>query len=179
MYNNYLSLMATQVGFISRQIHKYLASRIRNSGLEIWIRKKYLQIYNTASISLRFNLFLSYDLTPTDHKVRIYKEYHSVCPLEGIGTLPTPLSPASVPLSPEPKGWGAHSPAGEGLEKSQFRRLEVKLSTLPTLCYVPYLDMENGPLPQGAHSRTCPPPSWAGPGLLIDKCHSYLTLAEF
>ncbi len=34
----------------------------------------------------------------------IYKEYHSVCPLVGIDTLPTPLSPASVPLPPEPGG---------------------------------------------------------------------------
>jgi hypothetical protein len=50
------------------------------------------------------------------HKVRIYKEYHSVCPLVGIGILPTPLSPAS-----------------EGLGESHFRRLEKKLSTLPTL----------------------------------------------
>ncbi len=65
-----------------------------------------------------------------NHKVRIYKEYHSVCPLVGIVTLPTPLSPASVPL---PRRWGAHSPAGEGLGKPQFRRLEKKLSTLPTL----------------------------------------------
>ncbi len=46
---------------------------------------------------------------------------------------PTPLSPASVTLPPEPGG-GAHSPAGEGLGESQFRRLEKKLSTLPTLC---------------------------------------------
>ncbi len=68
------------------------------------------------------------------HKVRINKEYHSVCPLVGIGTLPTPLSPASVPLPPEPGG-GAHSPAGEGLGESQFRRLEKKVSTLPTLWY--------------------------------------------
>ncbi len=30
---------------------------------------------------------------------------------------------------------GGHSPAGEGLGESQFRRLEKKLSTLPTLCY--------------------------------------------
>ncbi len=42
------------------------------------------------------------------HKVRIYKEYHSVCPLVGIGTLPTPLSPASVPLPPE-LGGGGHT----------------------------------------------------------------------
>jgi hypothetical protein len=50
----------------------------------------------------------------TTHKVRIYKEYHSVCPLVGIGTLPTPLSPASVPLPPEP-GEGGLTPAGEGV----------------------------------------------------------------
>ncbi len=52
------------------------------------------------------------------HKVRIFKEYHSVCSLVGIGTLPTPLSPASVPLPPEPGGREAHSPAGEGLGES-------------------------------------------------------------
>ncbi len=34
----------------------------------------------------------------------------------------------------EDKGGGrAHSPTGEGLGESQFRRLEKKLSTLPTL----------------------------------------------
>jgi hypothetical protein len=44
---------------------------------------------------------------------------------------PTPLSQARVPLPPEPGG--AHSPAGEGLGEFQFRRLEKKLSTLPTL----------------------------------------------
>jgi hypothetical protein len=32
--------------------------------------------------------------------------YHSVCPFVGIGTLPNPLSPASVPLPPEPGGVG-------------------------------------------------------------------------
>ncbi len=47
---------------------------------------------------------------------------------------PTPsLSLASVPLPPGPRG-EAHSPAGEGLGESQFRRLQKKLSTLPTLC---------------------------------------------
>jgi hypothetical protein len=40
------------------------------------------------------------------HKVRIYEEYHSVCPLVGIGTLPTPLLPASVSLPPETGGRG-------------------------------------------------------------------------
>ncbi len=33
-----------------------------------------------------------------DHKVHIFIEYHSVCPLVGIGNLPPPFSPASVPL---------------------------------------------------------------------------------
>jgi hypothetical protein len=60
-----------------------------------------------------------------------YLDYHSVCPLVGIVTLPTPLSTVSVPLPPE-WGVGAHSPAGEGLGESQFRRLEKKPSTLPT-----------------------------------------------
>ncbi len=55
-------------------------------------------------------------------------EYDSVCLLVGIGTLPPPLSPASVPLPTEPKE-GAHSPVGEGLGEFQFRRLEKKLST--------------------------------------------------
>ncbi len=65
------------------------------------------------------------------HKVRIYKEYHSVhcvCPLVGIGTLPTPLLPASVPLHPEPGmgnlscGWrvggGGGGPNSDDLRKS-------------------------------------------------------------
>ncbi len=40
---------------------------------------------------------------------------------------------ASECAPPPRKGGGAHSPAGEGLGESQFRRLERKLSTLPTL----------------------------------------------
>jgi hypothetical protein len=58
-----------------------------------------------------------------NHKVRIYKKYHSVCPLVGIGTLTTPLSPASVPLHPGPggtfaavRGWG--SPNSDDWRKS-------------------------------------------------------------
>ncbi len=66
------------------------------------------------------------------HKVNLYKEDHSVCLLVGIGTLPPPLSPASVTLPPEPKG-RAHSPASEGLGESQFQSLKQKLSTPPTL----------------------------------------------
>jgi hypothetical protein len=45
-----------------------------------------------------------------------------------------PLSRQQVCPSPRnQRGGGAHSPAGEGLGESQFRRLEKKFSTLPTL----------------------------------------------
>ncbi len=57
----------------------------------------------------------------------------SVCHLVGIGTPPTPLPQASVPSPLRTKRWGAHSPAATGVGESQFRRLEKKLSTLPTL----------------------------------------------
>ncbi len=59
-------------------------------------------------------------------------EHHSVCPLFGIGTPPTPLPQASVPSPPPgPKGGGvAHSPAVKGVGESHFRRLENKLSSL-------------------------------------------------
>jgi hypothetical protein len=68
------------------------------------------------------------------HKVLIYREHHSVCTLVGTGTPPTPLPQANVP-SPPPrtKEWGAHSSAAKRVGESQFRRLEKKLSTLPTL----------------------------------------------
>jgi hypothetical protein len=63
-----------------------------------------------------------------NHKVLIYIK----SPLIGIGTPPTPLPHASV-SSPRAKGWRAHSPAGEGLGESQFRRLEKSLA-LCLLC---------------------------------------------
>ena len=47
-----------------------------------------------------------------------------------------PLSPESVPFPPERGGGGAHSPAGEGLGESKFRRLEKKLSILPILGFL-------------------------------------------
>jgi hypothetical protein len=90
----------------------------KNNGDEFW----------TINVRLEY-IYVKY--LSVSHKVRIYKENHSVCSLVGIGTLPTPLSPASVPLPLEPGG--AHSAAGEGLGLSQFRRLEKSLRTLPTL----------------------------------------------
>ncbi len=89
-----------------------------------WMGRKPILISKWQTVdSLQYHL---------EHKLHVNIEYHSVCPLVGIGTLPPPLSPASVPLPPEPRG-GSHSPAGDGLGESQFRRLENKLSTLPTL----------------------------------------------
>jgi hypothetical protein len=55
--------------------------------------------FHTASVAPLYRIGVA-------HKVRIYKEYHCVCPLVRIGTLPTPLSPASKPLPPEPEGGG-------------------------------------------------------------------------
>jgi hypothetical protein len=57
----------------------------------------------------------------------LYEEYHSVCPLVGIGTLPTPLSPVSVPPSPQnPRtgGGGETRLRVRGWGESQLRRLE-------------------------------------------------------
>ncbi len=48
---------------------------------------------------------------------------------------PTPSLAVECAPPPGSKRRGAHSPAGEGLGESQFRRLEKKLSTLPTLWY--------------------------------------------
>ncbi len=59
-----------------------------------------------------------------NHKVRIYKEYISVCTLVVTRTLQTHLSPASMSLPPEPggghtslrvRGWG--SPNSDDLRK--------------------------------------------------------------
>ncbi len=69
---------------------------------------------------------------PINQKEHIFTEYHSVCPLVGIGTLPPPLSPASVPLHPEPKG-GSILACGWGVGGVSIPTTGEKLSTLPTL----------------------------------------------
>jgi hypothetical protein len=70
-----------------------------------------------------------------ENKVLLFTEYHSVCPLVGIGTLPPPLSPASVPLPPEPKGGGGTLPAGEGLGSPNSDNWRKSLA-LCLLCYM-------------------------------------------
>ncbi len=51
-------------------------------------------------------------------QIQIYLEYHSVCPLIGIG-VPHSLSPQQM-WTPPPwtKGGGGRSPAGEGVGES-------------------------------------------------------------
>ncbi len=45
---------------------------------------------------------------------------------------PSPAGECALPAGPK-GGGGAHSPAAKGVGESQFRRLEKKLSTMPTL----------------------------------------------
>ncbi len=56
------------------------------------------------------------------HKVRTYKEYHSVCPSSELGLPPPPHRPATVPPPPCFWGGGEHSLLRKGLGESQFRR---------------------------------------------------------
>jgi hypothetical protein len=51
-------------------------------------------LINSAEFFSSVPYFFVYSNT---HIVLIYTEYHSVCPLVGIGTPPTPLQQASVP----------------------------------------------------------------------------------
>jgi hypothetical protein len=86
----------------------------------------------------------------------IYKDYHGVCPLVGIGT-PHPLSRQQVrPSPPEPKGgWGTLAAGEGGGGESQFRRLEKSLA-LCLLCACPCLSLI-------WYSCACLPPNrWVG-----------------
>jgi hypothetical protein len=96
------------------------------------VRDHHSRVHQAARCSLHRQLLHGLDII--HHKVHIYIEYDNVYPLVGIGTLPTTHTQASVPLPPGTRGGGAHSPAGEGLGESQFRRIEKKLNTLSTLC---------------------------------------------
>jgi hypothetical protein len=66
------------------------------------------------------------------HEVYITQSTTVYVPSSDLG-LSHPLSRQRVCPSPRYQmGGGAHSPVGQGLGESQFRRLEKKLSTLPT-----------------------------------------------
>ncbi len=64
---------------------------------------------------------------PITHKVHIYLQNHSVCPLVRIGTSPPPLPQASVSLPPEPKGGGVSSIFINKILKSK-QNLEIKVN---------------------------------------------------
>ncbi len=70
-------------------------------------------IYSVHSAILSLHLIAFYILMVSHiHKVHLYLEYHSACPLVGIGTTRPPLPLASVYPPPEPGG--THSPGCEG-----------------------------------------------------------------
>jgi hypothetical protein len=74
------------------------------------MQEKHAKMFHVHVFSYVWSYFIikgSFRINCHSHKVRIYKEHHGVSPPVGIGTLPTPLSPARGP-------GGAHSPTGEG-----------------------------------------------------------------
>ncbi len=79
----------------------------------LWTSFYHSRLYNVNSIHACLLHILnretkreSVDRGQAQSTYTVYKEYHSVCPLVGIGTLAPPLAPASVLLSPEPEGGG-------------------------------------------------------------------------
>ena len=69
-----------------------------------------------------FQIHINKFATALRHKVRTYKEYHSVCPSSELG-LSQPLSRQRVFPSPQKQGGGGTLACGWGVGgKSQFRR---------------------------------------------------------
>jgi hypothetical protein len=54
----------------------------------------------------------------------------------------SPIPSLASECAPPPGTKGAHLPAGGGLGESQFRRLEEKLSTLPTLWVIGFQELQ-------------------------------------
>jgi hypothetical protein len=80
---------------------------------------------------------------PLSHKVLIYLEYHSVCPIDRIGTPPPIPSPASECVSPGTKGGGGTLSCGCGVGVP-VRSTGKKPSTVSTLCFEPFLEGAGG-----------------------------------
>jgi hypothetical protein len=72
------------------------------------------------------------------HKVHLCKEYHSVCPLVGIGTLPTPSLASECAPPPRTRGGGGTLACVEGLGESQSVDWRKSLA-LCLLCGVPIM----------------------------------------
>jgi hypothetical protein len=75
-------------------------------------------------------------ISSTSQNTYLY-EHHSVCPLSELG-FPQPSLASECALPPDQRMGRAHSPPGKGVGESPFRRLEKKLSTLPSLCSTYY-----------------------------------------
>ncbi len=93
-------------------------------------------------------------------------------PLVGIGTLPTPFSPASVPLPPETGGRGHTSQGVGGWGEFQFRRGAYTVVLFICTYFVPVLHhtepvFVNVYGVKGINSEESIPPVWESiPGLL-------------
>ncbi len=85
---------------------------------------------------------------------KAHMNYHSVCPLVG-GTRdpPPPLPQASVPPRHQ-RGGGQTRLRVRGWGESKFRRLEKKLSTLPTLWFQLYKTVFLNRNAQAVYDRT-------------------------
>jgi hypothetical protein len=75
------------------------------------VRDHHSRVHQAERCALHRQLLHGLDII--HHKVHIYIEYHCVCPLVGIGTLPTPFSQARVPFPPTKEG-GGHTRLGVG-----------------------------------------------------------------
>jgi hypothetical protein len=133
----------------------------------------------------RFLLKLKRYHSRTSQSTYIYgvPQCMTVCPLVWTGTLPPPLSQASVPLPPVPKVGGSHSPAGEGLGESQYRRLEKSLALCQCLLCVARLwinilpEFENNIL-YSYIQKVCIPDSLLTNIVKISKiCHGIIFIA--
>jgi hypothetical protein len=59
----------------------------------------------------------------------MYKDHHSVCPLVGVGILPTPLPQASVP-PPRNKEWGLRGYTDKKENKIFLLYKEIQIGTV-------------------------------------------------
>ncbi len=113
------------------------ASMFSINALTEWDRFSNLRSFKLyyRSFTCKFTICVEKNLADAsvqhwNHKVHIYTEYHSVCPLVGIGTLLPHLSPASVPLPRYQRGgslacgWGVEgvpiTTTGEKAEHSAY-----------------------------------------------------------
>jgi hypothetical protein len=69
-------------------------------------RRMFFFGFMCTNVATIHGAFFQTDENTERHKVRIYKEYHSVALRRNWDSPPTPFSPASVPLPPETGGRG-------------------------------------------------------------------------